>query len=97
MVQMVIPWIIGETLVTYQCWGCCVSKFGVSYLDKVNPNFLDTRVSQRSFGIPRGYFAQLYQNGPLLLLGGVLLVLWGQSRTVGSITEVLRLELMKRN
>jgi uncharacterized cofD-like protein len=31
-----------------------------------------------------------YVSGPLVLLLGVLLLLWGQSRTVGSITEVLR-------
>lgn len=31
-----------------------------------------------------------YISGPLVMLFGLLLLLWGQSRTVGSITEVLR-------
>jgi uncharacterized cofD-like protein len=31
-----------------------------------------------------------YISGPLVILFGLLLVLWGQTRTVGSITEVLR-------
>jgi len=31
-----------------------------------------------------------YISGPLVLLCGLLLIFWGQSRTVGSITEVLR-------
>lgn len=31
-----------------------------------------------------------YISGPLVLLGGLLLIFWGQSRTVGSITEVFR-------
>ncbi|MGH1394148.1 MAG: gluconeogenesis factor YvcK family protein [Trichormus sp.] len=31
-----------------------------------------------------------YVSGPLVILCGLLLVLWGQTRTVGSITEVLR-------
>ncbi|HIK03841.1 MAG TPA: YvcK family protein [Trichormus sp. M33_DOE_039] len=31
-----------------------------------------------------------YISGPLVILCGLLLVLWGQTRTVGSITEVLR-------
>ena len=41
------------------------------------------------------FFADIfpsYISGPLLLLSGVLLLLWGQYRTVGSITEVLRPE-----
>jgi uncharacterized cofD-like protein len=41
------------------------------------------------------FFADIFPNyisGPLLLLSGVLLLLWGQYRTVGSITEVLRPE-----
>lgn len=33
-----------------------------------------------------------YISGPVVLLGGLLLILWGQTRTVGSITEVLRPE-----
>lgn len=33
-----------------------------------------------------------YISGPLVLLGGLLLIFWGQTRTVGSITEVLRSE-----
>ncbi len=31
-----------------------------------------------------------YISGPLVLLGGLLLIFWGQTRTVGSITEVFR-------
>jgi len=31
-----------------------------------------------------------YISGPLVILGGLLLLLWGQTRTVGSITQVLR-------
>ncbi|MEA5513453.1 gluconeogenesis factor YvcK family protein [Nodularia sp. UHCC 0506] len=31
-----------------------------------------------------------YISGPLVLLGGILLLLWGQTRTVSSITQVLR-------
>ena len=41
------------------------------------------------------FFADIFPNyisGPLLLLSGVLLLLWGQYRAVGSITEVLRPE-----
>ncbi len=33
-----------------------------------------------------------YISGPLVLLCGLLLILWGQTRTMGSITEVLRPE-----
>ncbi|KAB8316769.1 YvcK family protein [Tolypothrix campylonemoides VB511288] len=33
-----------------------------------------------------------YISGPLVVLGGLLLLLWGQTRTVGSITQVLRSE-----
>ncbi|ABA19742.1 Conserved hypothetical protein CofD related protein [Trichormus variabilis ATCC 29413] len=31
-----------------------------------------------------------YISGPVVILGGLLLLLWGQTRTVGSITQVLR-------
>jgi len=33
-----------------------------------------------------------YISGPLVLAGGLLLIFWGQTRTVGSITQVLRSE-----
>lgn len=33
-----------------------------------------------------------YISGPLVILGGLLLLLWGQTRTVSSITQVLRSE-----
>jgi hypothetical protein len=52
MVQMVVSWISCETLVTYQYWGCFLSQFGVGYLGKINPDFLDTGIAERSFGFP---------------------------------------------
>ncbi len=42
-----------------------------------------------------GFIADIlpyYVSGPIVLLCGLLLLLWGQSRTVGSITEAFRLE-----
>ncbi|NES99398.1 MAG: YvcK family protein [Sphaerospermopsis sp. SIO1G2] len=42
-----------------------------------------------------GFLADIlpnYISGPLVLIAGLLLLVWGQSRTVGSITEVLRPE-----
>ncbi len=33
-----------------------------------------------------------YISGPLVMIGGLLLLVWGQSRTVGSITQVLKPE-----
>lgn len=44
----------------------------------------------------RGFLAAIanilpnYISGPAVILGGLLLLLWGQTRTVGSITQVLR-------
>ena len=31
-----------------------------------------------------------YISGPIVMIGGLLLLVWGQSRTVGSITQVLK-------
>lgn len=42
-----------------------------------------------------GFIAEIlpyYVSGPIVLLSGLLLLLWGQSRTVGSITEAFRRE-----
>jgi uncharacterized cofD-like protein len=69
--------------------GVLLAALGLAIWIKLTPIFWALELV-RSF---LGTLAEIipnYISGPLVLLGGLLLLLWGQTRTVGSITETLR-------
>ena len=69
--------------------GVVLASLGLAIWVKLTPIFWILELLKGLLGLLANILPN-YISGPLLLLCGVLLVLWGQSRTVGSITEVLR-------
>jgi|UPI000375EA7D uncharacterized cofD-like protein len=71
--------------------GVLLASLGLAIWIKLTPIFW-------ALELLRGFLAAItdilpnYISGPLVMLFGLLLLLWGQTRTVGSITEVLRPE-----
>ncbi|WP_235657073.1 gluconeogenesis factor YvcK family protein, partial [Fischerella thermalis] len=69
--------------------GVLLASLGLAIWIKLTPIFW-------ALELVRGFLGRIteiipnYISGPLVLLCGLLLLLWGQTRTVGSITEVLR-------
>jgi uncharacterized cofD-like protein len=71
--------------------GVLLASLGLAIWIKLTPIFWAIELL-RGF---LGFLAEIlpnYISGPLVLLFGLLLLLWGQTRTVGSITRVLRPE-----
>ncbi|HEY9826250.1 MAG TPA: gluconeogenesis factor YvcK family protein [Stenomitos sp.] len=68
--------------------GVLFTVLGLAILIKLTPIFYVIRLSQKILQILTQYLPS-YISGPLVIGLGALLVWWGQTRTLGSITEVL--------
>ncbi|MBD2438494.1 gluconeogenesis factor YvcK family protein [Nostoc sp. FACHB-110] len=71
--------------------GVLLASLGLAIWVKLTPIFWLLELLRNFLGVITNILPN-YISGPLVLLGGLLLLLWGQSRTVGSITQVLRPE-----
>jgi uncharacterized cofD-like protein len=71
--------------------GVFLASLGLAIWIKLTPIFWAIELLRGFLGFLANILPN-YISGPLVLLFGVLLVLWGQSRTLSSITEVLRPE-----
>ncbi|MEH2406626.1 gluconeogenesis factor YvcK family protein [Nostoc sp.] len=71
--------------------GVLLTSLGLAIWIKLTPIFWMIELF-KNFLLVITNFLPNYISGPLVLLGGLLLVLWGQTRTVSSITKVLRAE-----
>jgi uncharacterized cofD-like protein len=69
--------------------GVLLSSLGLAIWVKLTPIFWTLEFLRGLLGFLTDILPN-YISGPLVLLCGLLLLLWGQSRTVGSITQVLR-------
>lgn len=69
--------------------GVLLAILGLAISVKLTPIFWAIELL-RSFLAVIAEVLPHYISGPLVLLAGLLLLLWGQTRTVGSITQVLR-------
>lgn len=71
--------------------GVILTALGLAIWIKLTPIFYAIQITQQLVGAIANFLPN-YISGPLILLFGILLIFWGQTRTVGSITEVLRPE-----
>ncbi len=71
--------------------GVVLTALGLAIWVKLTPIFYAIQLIEQFVGAIANFLPN-YISGPLILLFGLLLVFWGQTRTVGSITEVLRPE-----
>ncbi|MEH2146205.1 gluconeogenesis factor YvcK family protein [Nostoc sp.] len=71
--------------------GVLLTSLGLAIWIKLTPIFWMIELFKNFLGVITNILPN-YISGPLVLLGGLLLVLWGQTRTVSSITKVLRAE-----
>lgn len=71
--------------------GVVLASLGLAIWIKLTPIFKAIQLIQDVLGTIANILPS-YISGPLVLLFGLLLIFWGQSRTVGSITDVLRTE-----
>lgn len=69
--------------------GVLLSILGLAIWVKLTPIFWMLELIRGFLGAIANILPN-YISGPLVILGGLLLLLWGQTRTVGSITQVLR-------
>jgi uncharacterized cofD-like protein len=69
--------------------GVVLASLGLAIWIKLTPIFWVLEFLRGILGVITNVLPN-YISGPLVILFGLLLVLWGQTRTVGSITEVLR-------
>jgi uncharacterized cofD-like protein len=69
--------------------GVLLAILGLAIWVKLTPIFWMIELVRGFLGVIAGILPN-YISGPLVLLFGLLLILWGQTRTVGSITQVLR-------
>ncbi|AKG19973.1 gluconeogenesis factor YvcK family protein [Calothrix sp. 336/3] len=69
--------------------GVILASLGLAIWVKLSPIFWALELLRGFLGAITNILPN-YISGPLVLLCGLLLLLWGQTRTVGSITEVLR-------
>ncbi|MEB3180917.1 MAG: gluconeogenesis factor YvcK family protein [Nostocaceae cyanobacterium] len=69
--------------------GVLLTSLGLAIWIKLTPIFFAIQFLESVLGAIASFLPN-YISGPLVLLGGLLLILWGQTRTVGSITSVLR-------
>ncbi|WP_353932647.1 gluconeogenesis factor YvcK family protein [Okeanomitos corallinicola TIOX110] len=69
--------------------GVLLASLGLAIWIKLTPIFWTLEFLRGLLGFLTEILPN-YVSGPLVLIIGLLLLLWGQSRTVGSITEVLR-------
>lgn len=71
--------------------GVILTGLGLAIWIKLTPIFYAIQLIEQLVSAIANFLPN-YISGPLILLFGVLLIFWGQTRTVGSITEVLRPE-----
>ncbi|MBD2202448.1 YvcK family protein [Calothrix sp. FACHB-1219] len=71
--------------------GVLMASLGLAIWIKLTPIFWTIELLRGLLGFITDILPN-YISGPLVLLFGLLLLLWGQTRTVGSITKVLRPE-----
>ncbi|MEC4818982.1 MAG: YvcK family protein, partial [Scytonema sp. PMC 1069.18] len=71
--------------------GVVLASLGFAISIRLTPIFWTIELLRNLLGLITN-IVPYYISGPLVILGGLLLLLWGQSRTVGSITQVLRQE-----
>jgi uncharacterized cofD-like protein len=69
--------------------GVLLASLGLAIWIKLTPIFWLIQLFKRLLRVIASILPN-YISGPLVMLTGLLLLLWGQSRTVGSITKVLR-------
>jgi uncharacterized cofD-like protein len=69
--------------------GVVLASLGLAIWIKLTPIFWVLEFLRGILGVITDILPN-YISGPLVILFGLLLLLWGQTRTVGSITEVLR-------
>ncbi|MDH6060982.1 YvcK family protein [Chrysosporum bergii ANA360D] len=69
--------------------GVLLAILGLAIWVKLTPIFWGIELLRGFLGVVANILPH-YISGPVVLLCGVLLLLWGQTRTVGSITQVLR-------
>lgn len=71
--------------------GVVLTGLGLAIWIKLTPIFKAIQFIEEVVGTLANILPN-YISGPLVLLCGLLLIFWGQTRTVGSITDVLRTE-----
>ena len=71
--------------------GFVLTSLGLAIWIKLTPIFYAIQIVEGILATIANVIPN-YISGPLVLLAGLLLIFWGQTRTVGSITEVLRTE-----
>jgi uncharacterized cofD-like protein len=71
--------------------GVVLASLGFAISIRLTPIFWTIELLRNLLGLITN-IVPYYISGPLVMLGGLLLLLWGQTRTVGSITQVLRQE-----
>ena len=71
--------------------GVVLTGLGLAIWIKLTPIFKAIQFIEELVGTLANILPN-YISGPLVLLCGLLLIFWGQTRTVGSITDVLRTE-----
>lgn len=71
--------------------GVVLASLGLAIWIKLTPIYYAIQLIQGVLGTIATILPN-YISGPLVLLGGLLLIFWGQTRTLGSITRVLRSE-----
>ncbi|OCQ95072.1 hypothetical protein BCD64_27300 [Nostoc sp. MBR 210] len=69
--------------------GVFLASLGLAIWVKLTPIFWLLELLRSFLGVITNILPN-YISGPLVLLGGLLLLLWGQTRTVGSITEAFK-------
>ncbi|MDP5339076.1 MAG: YvcK family protein, partial [Nodularia sp. (in: cyanobacteria)] len=69
--------------------GVVLAILGLAISVKLTPIFWALELFRSFLGVIAETLPH-YISGPLVFLGGVLLLLWGQTRTVSSITQVIR-------
>ncbi|KAB8333933.1 YvcK family protein [Scytonema tolypothrichoides VB-61278] len=71
--------------------GMILASLGFAIWIRLTPIFWAIKFLRGILGVITD-IVPYYISGPLVILGGLLLLLWGQTRTVSSITQVLRSE-----
>ncbi|BAY18624.1 hypothetical protein NIES2109_00460 [Nostoc sp. HK-01] len=71
--------------------GVFLASLGLAIWVKLTPIFWLLELLRGFLGVITNILPN-YISGPLVLLGGLLLLLWGQTRTVGSITQAFQKE-----
>ncbi|MDY6899868.1 MAG: gluconeogenesis factor YvcK family protein [Cyanobacteriota bacterium] len=71
--------------------GLVLASLGFAIWSGLTPIYWVLKLVRRALSIITNTIPY-YISGPVVMIGGLLLLIWGQSRTVGSITQVLKPE-----